>query len=461
MSDTAINAKLRPISVKVYDIPTQTTLTDIMPGGSSFEIADIDSFSYFESVYDSFVFAKLRILDSSGILTKAFNGCGIRTLCAVEIVFNDPSVNTQYQRKRSTLNFTGTNCFYISRIANQIIQGKKQMYDIELINRDALCSTHTNIKQTWPNTASNKIEYNQPVKDTLEKIIKSTKDTTEVTSELSFTTTKIAGNGMYPYQFIAECCRLAVSKQYSKSGMSADSKEEKKAAGYLFFETYDKYYFHSIAKLITSTDKIDKDHIFAVSIVNDSETTEAEAAQRVLTYKFNDGETTTDVINEILSRKRGKPKTFLFDNTRNVYKEIKSSAADIVDKCQKSLFDDSFAIAEYKHHAEYLIEYVDVCDPNQIKQEPTHPALTSLNYSAILEALKTKTSSIRVPGNFSISAGNHIYVSFPTIKGDGINATETDNKYTGIYLVVRVSHRIEGVKDIYTDLEITQLPSTT
>ena len=87
--------------------------------------------------------------------------------------------------------------------------------------------------------------------------------------------------------------------------------------------------------------------------------------------------------------------------------------------------------------------------------------MTSLNYSAILEALKTKTSSIRVPGNLSISAGDHIFIEVPTIQGDGSNATQTDNKYTGIYLVVKVSHRLEDIKNIFTDLEITQIKQST
>jgi hypothetical protein len=462
MSDTAINVKYgRPINVKVYDIPQVSKLTELSPSGDGLEIADIDSFSYYESIYDSFVFARLRIFDSSGVLQKAFGGCGIRNLCAVEIEFNDPSTGTDYQRGRNSLKFTGPNCFYVSRIANQLIQGKKQVYDIELMNRDALCSTRTHLKQTWPPTASTGVEYNLPINDVLKNVIKSAKDTSEVTSEPSFPVDKIVGNGMQPYKFIAECCRSAVSKEYSKSGASANDKEEKKAAGYLFYETHDKYNFHSIAKLITSADVISENHIFKVSIVNDSATTESEASQRILQYKFNDGDNTTDVIQEIISKKRGKAQHYLFDVTRNVYKKIDSSAKPIEDKCEKTLFDDDFKITAYLHHPEYLIEYTDICSPEQLANKPTHPALTSLNYSAILEALKSKTSSIRVPGNFSISAGDRIFVEVPTIQGDGLNAVETDNKYTGIYLVVKVSHRLEGVKDIYTDLEITQLKTST
>ena len=151
----------------------------------------------------------------------------------------------------------------------------------------------------------------------------------------------------------------------------------------------------------------------------------------------------------------------MLDTTRNVYKKIESVATSIADKCIKTLFDDSFNMTEYLHQSEYQIEYMIACDSSQLKSEPTHPALTSLNYSAILEGLRTKVSSIRVPGNLSISAGDHIFVEVPTIQGDGSNLTQTDNKYTGIYLVVRVSHRLEDIKNIFTDLEITQIKQST
>lgn len=460
---TAINVKEgRPISVKVYDIPDVEKITELTPTGTFIEIPDITAFSYYESVYDSFIFARLTIFDSAGVLQKAFGGCGIRNLCAVEIEFNDPSKGTNYQRSRNQMNFGGTNCFYVSRIANQLVQGKKQIYEIELMNRDALCSTHTNIYTSWPPDSNNgSIEYNVPINDVLTKVINSKKDVTNITIEKTKPVKKITGNGLRPFEFIAECCRKATSLEFSGSGKSANDKVEKGASGYLFWETYDKYNFISIANLLTNPADIPTDHLFKVSIVNDSQTVESEASQRILQYKFNDDANTSDVIQEITSGSRGKPRKYLFDTITNVYKKIDSVAAPITDQCIKTLFDDSFNMTEYLHQSEYQIEYMVTCNSDQLKSEPTHPALTSLNYSAILEGLRTKVSSIRVPGNLSISAGDHIFVEVPTIQGDGSNATQTDNKYTGIYLVVRVSHRLEDIKNIFTDLEITQIKQST
>lgn len=460
---TAINVKEgRPISVKVYDIPNVKMITQLMPTGEAIEIPDIISFSYYESVYDSFIFARLTIFDSAGALQKAFGGCGIRNLCAVEIEFNDPSTGTNYQRSRNQMNFGSTNCFYVSKIANQLVQGKKQIYEIELMNRDALCSTHTNIYTSWPSDGNDgSIEYNVPIYDVLTKVINSKKDVSNITTEKTKPVKKITGNGLRPFQFIAECCKQATSLKFSGSGNSAADNLEKGASGYLFWETYDKYNFISIAKLLTNPAEIPTDHRFKVSIVNDSETVESEASQRILQYKFNDDANTSDVIQEITSGSRGKPRKYLFDTTRNVYKKIESVAESIADKCVKTVFDNSFNMTEYLHQSEYQIEYMVACDSKQLNSEPVHPALTSLNYSAILEGLRTKVSSIRVPGNLSISAGDHIFVEVPTIQGDGSNTTQTDNKYTGIYLVVKVSHRLEDIKNSFTDLEISQIKQST
>ena len=89
--------------------------------------------------------------------------------------------------------------------------------------------------------------------------------------------------------------------------------------------------------------------------------------------------------------------------------------------------------------------------------EPPNPELTALNYGAMLDMLKTKTSTIRVPGNLSLSAGDHIALDFPLIKGDSGKAAEASDKYSGAYLITKINHRVEDITHLYTHMEICSL----
>lgn len=62
-----------------------------------------------------------------------------------------------------------------------------------------------------------------------------------------------------------------------------------------------------------------------------------------------------------------------------------------------------------------------------------------------------------MPGNLSISAGEKILIVVPEIKGDGSNDTQLSNKYSGIYVVTKVAHRLENYKFVFTDLVIVKI----
>jgi hypothetical protein len=462
---TALETKeTKNILVKIYDIPSASKVTDLAPEGDGYQITDIVSFDYYESIYDPFVVARLKVFDSSGILEKNLGGgCGVRIFCPVEVLFVDPAAGTEYKRERESLDFVGYNCFFVKKVTNQLVQGKKQIYDLELTTRDAIAAVSTTIKEAWPPDASTgTVDYNQIIFEIMARYIKTMKDKTAITAEKTMPVEKILGNNMRPYELITRACRESIPMQKSGSGSTSSGKEETKPAGYAFFEAYNSYKFSSLISLVTvnETDQISESHQYKVSIVNDSETTAKEAAYRILSYKFNDSNTTSDVFQEIMSRKRGKPSITIFDTSLNIFKKIESlPPSTIVDKCEKAAVDGDFLPVSYQEINQYSLEYYNNCDVN-LDNQPINSALTTLNYSAILESLKSKTSTIRVPGNLSISAGDKIYIEVPVIQGDGTSETEISDKYSGIFLVVKLSHRIEGFKFNYTDLEICQLKRT-
>ena len=446
---------VRAIQAKVYDIPNSNKLVELAPSGDSVEFPEVISFNYYESLYESFITADITILDSAGAVDEAFGKCGVRQFCPVEIVVNDPSIGTDWEKERPKFEFAGDNCFYVNRVVNQLIKGKKKQYTLELINRDAIVALSKNVKSSWPPDETTKVDYNTVVDDILGRYIQTAKNKAPVMEQMTESVAKVQGHNKLVYQLLNSMCNPATPK-----GTDGSGKEETRPAGYVFYETYGEYRFDSINKILTDAFRIDskKGTAYQVKFVNDNQTGPALASQTILSYKFYDGATQSSLLEEIATKKRGKPKTIVLDPQRNVDKVIeKLSPKTMDDKCLKAASDGDFTTVKYIEQTEYQIEYYNVCDDTALNNEPINPVLSSMNYGAMLDMLKSKASTIRVPGNLSLSAGDHLYVDFPLIKGDSGNADQASDKYSGVYLITKINHRIEDINHVYTHMEICKL----
>ncbi len=446
---------VRAIQAKVYDIPNSNKLVELAPSGDSVEFPEVISFNYYESLYESFITADITILDSAGTIDEAFGKCGVRQFCPVEIVVNDPSIGTDWEKERPKFEFAGSNCFYVNRVVNQLIKGKKKQYTLELINRDAIVALSKNVKSSWPPDETTKVDYNTVVDDVLERYIQTAKNKAPVMEQMTESVAKVQGHNKLVYQLLNSMCKPATPK-----GTDGSGKEETRPAGYVFYETYGEYRFDSINKILTDPFRIDneKGSSYQVKFVNDNQAGPALASQIILSYKFYDGATQSSLLEEIAAKKRGKPKTIVLDPQRNVDKVIeKLSPKTMDDKCLKAASDGDFTTVKYIEQTEYQIEYYNVCDETALNNEPINPVLSSMNYGAMLDMLKSKASTIRVPGNLSLSAGGHLYLDFPLIKGDSGNADQASDKYSGVYLITKINHRIEDINHVYTHMEICKL----
>ena len=446
---------VRAIQAKVYDIPNSNKLVELAPSGDSVEFPEVISFNYYESLYESFITADITILDSAGAVDEAFGKCGVRQFCPVEIVVNDPSIGTDWEKERPKFEFAGSNCFYVNRVVNQLIKGKKKQYTLELINRDAIVALSKNVKSSWPPDETTKVDYNTVVDDILGRYIQTAKNKAPVMEQMTESVAKVQGHNKLVYQLLNSMCKPATPK-----GTDGSGKEETRPAGYVFYETYGEYRFDSINKILTDPFRIDtkKGTAYQVKFVNDNQTGPALASQTILSYKFYDGATQSSLLEEIAAKKRGKPKTIVLDPQRNVDKVVeKLSPKTMDDKCLKAASDGDFTTVKYIEQTEYQIEYYNVCDDTALNNEPINPVLSSMNYGAMLDMLKSKVSTIRVPGNLSLSAGDHLELDFPLIKGDSGKAAEASDKYSGTYLITKINHRIEDINHVYTHMEICKL----
>lgn len=439
------------ITVSVFNIPTATKLVDMKPEGMGIMFPEVITFNYYESVLEDFITAELTILDSAGLVDEAFDKCGVRQFCPVEISVIDPSADTEWERERRLLEFVGDNCLFVNNVSDQIIQGKKKQYTLELVNRDAIVALSKNVKSSWPPDSSTKVDYNTIVDDLLGRYISTPKDKTPVMEYMTETIGKLQGHNFKVYELLNSMCKYATPK-----GTDGSGPEETRPAGYAFYETYGEYRFDPIHKLMTEPYRLKS--AYKVMPVNDEQTGPAEAAQSILSYKFYDGATQSSLLEEIATKKRGKPETQVLDVQRNTFTKIeKLPPKTVEDKCLKAASDGEFTTVKYLEQSQYQIEYYNTCDETALDNEPTNPELTSMNYGAMLDLLKSKVSTIRVPGNLSLSAGDHLELDFPLIKGDSGKAAEASDKYSGQYLITRINHRVEDISHLYTHIEICKL----
>ena len=439
------------VKATVFNIPSATKLVDLKPEGEGILFPEVISFNYYEAVLEDFITADLTILDSAGLVDEAFDKCGVRQFCPVQIEFADPSRGTDWEKDRTEFSFTGDNCFYVNRVVNQVIKGKKKQYTLELINKDAIVALSKNVKSSWPPDSSTKVDYNTIVSDLLGNYVQTAKNKEPVMEEMTESIPKLQGHNFKVYELLNSMCQYATPKGTDGSGV-----EETRPAGYVFYETYDEYRFDSIHKMITEPYRLN--YGYKVMPVNDNATGPEEASQTILSYKFYDGNTQSSLLEEIAAKKRGKPKTQVLDVQRDTYPVIeKLPPKTVEDKCLKAASDGEFTTIKYLEQTQYSIEYYNTCKGDALDNEPPNPELTALNYGAMLDMLKTKTSTIRVPGNLSLSAGDHIELDFPLIKGDSGKAAEASDKYSGAYLITKINHRVEDITHLYTHMEICKL----
>lgn len=443
------------IQAFVYDIPSASKLTDIAPEGDPINFPEVISFNYYENVLDPFIQADITILDSSGVIDKAFGNFGVRQFCPVEILLYDPSNEKNWERDRSVFEFVGDNCFYVNRVKDQVAQGKKKQYTLELVTRDGLVALSRTIKSAWPPDESKGIDYNTVVSDVLNKYIKTSKDYSYVMDAMSESVDKVMGNGMKPTQLINNICTRATPKGTATGG----GVEETRPTGYAFYGTYDSYRFDSIYKLLTEPSNLNTNHgAYNVSFVNDNETSEEQASYSILGYKFYDGTTQTSLLEEIVAKTRGKAKTLVIDQQRSSYKMIeKLTPETVVSPSLRAAADDDFAPIRTVSQTEYQIEYYNTNETDALDNSPPNPELSSMNYGALLDIMKSRTSTIKINGNLSLSAGNHLYIDFPEIQGDGIKQTELSAKYSGYYLITKIKHYVQDIQHVYTIAEICKL----
>ena len=412
---------------------------------------------YWESILADTVSASVIFTDSGNTMTRTKKGQGhgkrkkkvsaveglpITGGETVELKFTDNSENT------ISFNKSSDNNLFINSIAPipTDSQTTSKSYELILTSKEYIMNEKERVRYCAGGQVSDQ------VKDILEKVLKS-KKVKEEDIETTQVEYQYIGNNKKPFYVINHLSTKAVSAENQEIGVSA---------GYFFWETSEGYHFKSIDTLLSGEQK--KSILY-------NETPDAAGMPKGYDIKA----LTLDVDNRVnvqqkLSQGAYSNRRIEINPFTTEYKVDLIDAYDIEEKVklagdklhsQNPEFFKEGADADFSRttfffstvgqlnmgEAEEQIEKSK--DENLEKGKIVNQAIMRYNQ------LFASQITITIPGEFSLHAGDTVYMDIPQI-GESENkscADEVNKEDGGLYIIADLCHYITA-KDTYTKLNL-------
>ena len=387
-------------------------------------------FAYFENIFSPHLTAKVEIVNTGntvagvdGKMTSLYNGLPISGGERVVIKLSGNSATNK------GLDFAGSpsKYFYVSSVTNVAIDAERESFLLNLVSREALTNETTRVGRKFP--ASQKIS--DTVREILKKYIK-----TEKKIKIDGTMNKYGfiGNLKKPFSLITWLASKSVSEN------------NKKSAGYLFYETQFGYNFSSVDDLISKSphpneysyspgivDKFDTKKDFRIIDVNSGNIDLLEKLQRgaFASQRF--------YINPVSFKVNKK--------TKFVGSDYQDSIPNLGDKMIKFFsFDDKGKnISELPSRIFSAVLDVGTIERNaddtgwdDASQRNADPARIHSQAMVRYQQLKSEVLSIQIPVNMNLTAGTVIRCNFPRI--DLEKRKQADETQSGLYMITKICH---------------------
>jgi len=411
---------------------------------------------YWESILADTVSASVIFTDAGNTMTRTKKGQGhgkrkkkvsaveglpITGGETVELKFTDNSENTISFGK-------GENNLFINSIAPipTDSQTTSKSYELILTSKEYIMNEKERVRYCAGGQVSDQ------VKDILEKVLKS-KKVKEEDIETTQVEYQYIGNNKKPFYVINHLSTKAVSAENQEIGVSA---------GYFFWETSEGYHFKSIDTLLSGEKK--KDIIY-------NETPDSAGMPKGYDIKA----LTLDVDNRInvqqkLAQGANFNRRIEINPFTTEYKVDLIDAYDIEEKVKlagdklhsqnpeffKEGADADFSRTTFffstvgqKNMGETEEQIEKSKDENLEKGKIVNQAIMRYNQ------LFSSQITITIPGEFSLHAGDTVYMDIPQI-GESENkscADEVNKEDGGLYIIADLCHYITA-KDTYTKLNL-------
>ena len=257
------------------------------------------------------------------------------------------------------------------------------------------------------------------------------------------------GNNKKPFYIINWLARKSISAQNQKKG---------KSAGYFFYETSKGFFFKSIDSLFSQEQK--KSIIF-----NDSMGTPEGYDLKALDYSKDNNVN----VREKMKMGAYSSRTILFDPFTTYYEVITPNAKKDEDELKlagKNLpvlnpkFNQEGANKEFTRTTYYLLDKgtLPTGDTNQQlekSKDENFEYRDILNQSIMrYNQFFSSMASVTIPGDFSLNAGDVVYLDVPQLEEE--KGTNTSKENSGLYIIAELTHYIHVKDGTFTKLTLAR-----
>ena len=332
---------------------------------------------------------------------------------------------------------------YVNRVRDVDPGTQTDVYFLDFASKEYFANEQTRVRKRYEGKISDSVTT--ILQDVLQTDMKIEVDNTGVTYNF-------IGNEKKPFY---TCTWLASKAVPEKVEEAEDSDPIGGAAGYLFFQTRDAFNFKGIDNIFSgeSTKKY---------IYNNTPGLPEGYDAKVLTYDIN-----RDIdLQENLMLGTYNNRSIFFDSYAFNYKVVDFNIAEQEGKVSTAGGDFNNIAEEFTrspsrvmaHIMDYGVLPRGVDSQAQLqewKDEPEQPnydaektmVQTIMRYNQLF----TVKTTIIIPGDFSIKAGDTVVCDFPELDGDP-NKTVNDQS-GGIYMVAEVCHRLTP-KECFTSMTL-------
>ena len=407
-------------------------------------VGGLISLSYVESIMSDTIRVNISFADSgSSIDDKTVTeGLPLVGQEQVKLKFADNNENTLGDSPELVL--------YVNKITPIADKSQKSIVNLELVSKETIFNEKVRVNQ----------RFDGKISDHIRKILTDKKYLrTEKTIEIEDTVNEFNffGNNKKSFYTINWLSKKAVSSENQKLGQSA---------GYFFYETYDGFFFKSIDGLFNQKPKLKL-------IYNETPDTLGSNIPEGYDQKILDFNKDNNVnVQEKLKMGAYTNRIVLFDPF-TCYYEVKAPTTDdtegslklggkdlyLSDKYRNKEFDIEGANEEFSRTTYYLLDKGTAPAGNS-QQQIEKSTEENFEYGQIANQsimrynqMYSMRAKITIAGNFSLRAGDAIYIDSPGLEND--KTGDIDSKDGGLYIITDICHQVT-TKGTYTQCNLAR-----
>ena len=395
------------------------------------------SFSYTESIMSDTIKATVSFADSGASIEEKTVTEGLPLVGQEKVIikFSDNSENT--------IGDTPQLVMYVNKITNVVDQSQKSIVNLELVSKECILNEKIRVNQRFDGKVSDHIR--QILTDS--KYLRTQKT---VTIEDSVNEYSFFGNNKKSFYTITWLAKKAVSAENQKLGESA---------GYLFYETYDGYFFKSVDGLLSQEPKLKL-------IYNETPDTSGNIPegydQKILDLKKNNNVN----VQEQLRMGAYTNRIVMFDPF-TCYYEVKAPTTDTTEGASKlggkklflseenrnKEFDIQGANEEFSRTQYFLLDTGTTQEIEKSTEENFEYGTIANQAMMRYNQLYSMRARITIAGNFTLRAGDAIYIDSPGLEND--KTDDVDHKDGGLYIITDICHQLTS-QGTYTQCNLAR-----